>query len=100
MTIVVMKQALDALVCSTSEDDCAVVIEALRQAIIQAQAHPCTWPACKPKEYQDQLATEVHAELIGLTVDELIDLENQHPAHESLSRAIAAKLTEKQHNGT
>jgi hypothetical protein len=100
MTVEVMKQALDVLVCLGSEDDCAVVVEALRQAIIEAEKHPCTWPACKTKEYQDQLATEVHTELIGLTFDELIDLENQHPAHESLSRAIAAKLMEKQNNGT
>jgi hypothetical protein len=34
-------------------------------------------------------------EWVGLTVDELIDLERKHRSHESLTRAIEAKLKEK-----
>jgi hypothetical protein len=34
-------------------------------------------------------------EWVGLTVDELITLEQKHIRHEDLSRAIASKLQEK-----
>jgi hypothetical protein len=39
--------------------------------------------------------TPPEREWVGLTVDELIDLEQEHMRHEDLSRAIEAKLKEK-----
>ena len=40
-------------------------------------------------------AHEERRERVGLTVDELIDLERKHRSHASLAQAIEAKLKEK-----
>ena len=49
----------------------------------------CVWtdhhPDCRLAQTQE----------VGLTVDELIDLEHKHLSHENLTRAIEAKLKEK-----
>jgi hypothetical protein len=39
--------------------------------------------------------TPPQSQWVGLTVDELIDLERKHLSHENLTRAIEAKLREK-----
>jgi hypothetical protein len=68
--------------CLTAQDDAArscgeiealeveiealeVEIEALKSPTDTLQSHTCTWPTCKSEAYQDALATQVHAELIG-----------------------------------
>jgi hypothetical protein len=48
-------------------------------------ADPTTIHTCTPPQSQ----------WVGLTVDELIDLERKHLSHENLTRAIEAKLREK-----
>ena len=58
---------------------------------------------CQPQEYIDvvqqalmDLSNErTQRKWVGLTVDELIDLERKHLSHENLTRAIEAKLREK-----
>ena len=39
--------------------------------------------------------TPPQSQWVGLTVDELIDLERKHLSHENLTKAIEAKLKEK-----
>jgi hypothetical protein len=54
--------------CLTAQDDSAGScgeIEALKSPTDTSQSHTCTWPTCKSEAYQDALATQVHAELIG-----------------------------------
>jgi hypothetical protein len=43
----------------------------------------------------DQTSHDTQRQWVGLTVDELITLEQKHMRHEDLSRAIEAKLKEK-----
>jgi hypothetical protein len=48
------------------------------------------------KEIQDMtIAPPAQRQWVGLTVDELITLEQKHMRHEDLSRAIEAKLRSK-----
>lgn len=48
----------------------------------------------QPK-FQPLYTTPPQREWVGLTMDELIDLEKKHLSHEALTRAIEAKLKEK-----
>jgi hypothetical protein len=63
-------------------------------------AMPANWFAGMPEEYRKEAwraATSPAAQRpwVNLTVDELIDLERKHLSHENLTRAIEAKLKEK-----
>jgi len=46
-------------------------------------------------QYQKMMHDSTKRPWVGLTVDELITLEQKHIRHEDLSRAIEAKLKEK-----
>ena len=43
----------------------------------------------------EELTAQPERQWVNLTVDELIDLERKHLSHENLTRAIEAKLKEK-----
>jgi hypothetical protein len=103
-----------------SHDLCGPAITSLRQAIAEAETQEpveydircdnCGGDGYDPKDNNYSCSTcegagfleklfytapQPKRELPNLTVDELIDLEQKHRSHESLSRAIEAKLKEK-----
>ena len=75
----------------------------LASGFVEISIHTCTppQPEQEPKTYAllypqaDYVATPDERPWVGLTVDELIDLERKHLSHENLTQAIEAKLKKK-----
>ena len=56
----------------------------------------CAERGCPMHDERETKGVEfIRKEWVGLTVDELIDLERKHLSHENLTQAIEAKLREK-----
>jgi hypothetical protein len=94
--------------CLIAQDDAArsgyeiealeVEIEALKSPTDTSQSHTCTWPTCKSEAYQDALATQVHAELIGQKPVDVVNVwSDEKPCSEGYDILTVSKI--KRHFG-
>jgi chromosome condensin MukBEF ATPase and DNA-binding subunit MukB len=100
--ITTIKEALD----ECDEDELIIryhemTIKRLEKHIEELTAQPEDRNFCQRCGKRTADLTTIHtctppqSQWVGLTVDELIDLERKHLSHENLTRAIEAKLREK-----
>ena len=104
MTKEALKLALEALEYASTGNRRPEIIGPSITAIKEALAQPeernfC--PRCGKRLASGFVEISIHKctppqrQWVNLTVDELIDLERKHLSHENLTRAIEAKLKEK-----